>query len=60
LAEQRGTTEEGLRRELAGGLDAIVLKGLAKIPLHRHPSAEALLDDLERHLSSTAAGVRSQ
>jgi serine/threonine-protein kinase len=60
LAEQRGTTEEGLRRELAGGLDAIVLKGLAKIPLHRHPSAEALLDDLERHLSSTAAGFRLQ
>ena len=52
VAEQRGTTEECLRRELAGGLDSIVLKALAKKPMHRYASAEALLVDLEHHLSS--------
>lgn len=52
VAEQRGTTEETLRRELAGALNSIVLKGLAKNPLHRCPSPDALLDDLKRHLAS--------
>ncbi len=54
VAEQRGTTAEDLRRDLAGGLDSIVLRALAKKPADRYPSAEALLDDLDRHLASVA------
>jgi serine/threonine-protein kinase len=35
---------------LRGDLDAIVLKALRKEPWLRYPSAEALSDDIERHL----------
>ncbi|MEO8011237.1 MAG: serine/threonine-protein kinase, partial [Dokdonella sp.] len=37
------------RRELQGDLDAIVLRCLAKEPHARYASAQALLEDVERH-----------
>ena len=39
------------RRRLLGDLDAIVLRALRKQPEQRQPSAEALAEDLERHLA---------
>ena len=46
LAEMRHETVEGLRRELIGNLDNIVLYALQKDPERRYPSAAALRDDI--------------
>ncbi|HET9767961.1 MAG TPA: tetratricopeptide repeat protein, partial [Thermoanaerobaculia bacterium] len=46
------------RRQLAGDLDAIVLKALRKEPGQRYPSAAALADDLERHLARQPVAAR--
>lgn len=46
LAEMRHETVEGLRRELVGNLDNIVLHALQKDPARRYPSAAALRDDI--------------
>jgi eukaryotic-like serine/threonine-protein kinase len=40
------------RPALRGDLDAVVLKALKKKPSERYPTVHALLDDIERHLSS--------
>jgi serine/threonine protein kinase/tetratricopeptide (TPR) repeat protein len=50
-ATRRATTVPGLRRVLAGDLDAIVLHALAKAPSHRYASADAMLADLDRWLA---------
>ncbi|MGZ5265438.1 MAG: protein kinase domain-containing protein [Caldimonas sp.] len=49
-AGKRGTTPAGLRRGLAGDLDAITGKALMKDAALRYESAEAMAADLERHL----------
>ncbi len=49
VAAARGTTPEALRKRLAGDLDAIVLRALAKEPAQRYPSVGHLLADLARH-----------
>ncbi len=54
VAAARGTTPERLRRHLAGDLDTIILKALRKEPALRYASAEALVDDLRRHLDGQA------
>ncbi|MEP7297973.1 MAG: serine/threonine-protein kinase [Burkholderiales bacterium] len=41
-----------LRRALRGDLDTIVLKALKKPVAERYASVEAMVDDIERHLSS--------
>lgn len=46
LAEMRHETVEGLRRELVGNLDNIVLYALQKDPERRYPSAATLRDDI--------------
>jgi serine/threonine-protein kinase len=46
----RRTSWERLRRALAGDLDTIILKALAKEPTRRYHSVEQLADDLRRHL----------
>ena len=46
----RATTQEQLSRQLRGDLDAIVLKALAKEPAQRYSSAQAMSEDLQRHL----------
>ncbi len=49
-ATRRRATTTGLARALAGDLDWIVLRAIAKEPDRRYPSAIALADDLQRHL----------
>ncbi|MDR7267941.1 serine/threonine protein kinase [Pelomonas saccharophila] len=43
-----------LRRQLSGGLDAVVMKALHKAPAQRYASAAELADDLSRHLQGLA------
>ena len=49
VAMCRGTTPEGLRRELRGDLDEVVLKALAPHPDDRYPAAQQLADDMKRY-----------
>lgn len=49
-AERMGMTADRLRRRLAGDLDTIVLKALAKEPARRYASVEQLSDDIRRHV----------
>ena len=49
-AAQRSTTAMKLRRQLAGDLDTIVLKALAKAPGERYPTADAFASDIARYL----------
>jgi serine/threonine-protein kinase len=44
--------EKSRRAALRGDLDTVVLKALKKKPAERYPTVHALLDDIERHLSS--------
>ncbi|MEM7352508.1 MAG: tetratricopeptide repeat protein [Acidobacteriota bacterium] len=50
LADRRDTNPERLRRQLAGDLDNILLRALAKAPEERYGSVEQLAEDLRRHL----------
>ena len=43
-----------LKRQLRGGLDAVVMKALHKSPAQRYASAAELADDLSRHLQGQA------
>jgi serine/threonine protein kinase len=54
----RATTQDKLKRQLRGDLDAIVLKALAKVPSDRYGSAAALADDLQRYLSGQPVKAR--
>ena len=49
-----------MARELAGDLDNIVLKALAKVPLQRYVSAEALSQDLLAYLRGRPVMARGQ
>jgi eukaryotic-like serine/threonine-protein kinase len=49
-AQAFGSTPRRLRQALAGDLDVIILKALSKSPDRRYPTADALAQDLERHL----------
>lgn len=48
-AEKRSTTPDRLRRRLAGDLEKIAAKALAKDPGQRYSSVGELADDLRRH-----------
>ena len=50
-AELRHTARRRLRRQLAGDLDTVVTKALAKRPSDRYGSAAALAEDLQRILA---------
>ncbi len=58
VAAARGTRPSGLRRALAGDLDAIVLMALRKEPERRYASAGELADDLRRHLEGLPVRAR--
>ncbi len=49
-AASRGVSPSRLAKQLAGDLDTVVLKALAKSPGSRYATALALAEDLERHL----------
>ena len=59
-AEQRGlVTERKLATLLEGDLDTILLKSLKKRPEDRYATADALAEDLERHLRGDAIDARA-
>ncbi len=49
-----------INRELHGDLDRIVAKATATDPMQRYASADALADDLERHLSGEVVLIEQQ
>lgn len=50
VAQARRSSAERLRRQIAGDLDTIVLKALAKEPARRYASVEQLAEDVRRYL----------
>jgi tetratricopeptide (TPR) repeat protein len=50
-AAERSTTVRGLRRRLRGDLDWIVWRATRPVPDDRYPSAAAIAQDVQRHLS---------
>ena len=53
-ATASGLTTKQLARQLAGDLDAIVLKALARVPAERYATLAALADDLDRQRDGLA------
>ena len=58
ISLRRGTTPDRLRKRLRGDLDSIVLKALRRRPDDRYQSAEALAEDVERHLTQRPVRAR--
>lgn len=54
-----GEHGRALARRLAGDLDAVLAKALARDPARRYASAEALAEDLGRHLRSEPVRARA-
>jgi serine/threonine-protein kinase len=59
IAASRGTTVQGLRRALCGGLDAIVSRALRKLPSQRYGSVAAFAADIARYLDRQSIGSAS-
>ena len=57
-AAARSATERELVRSLAGDLDQIVLQALRSDPHDRYASADAFVDDIERHLDGEPVRAR--
>jgi serine/threonine-protein kinase len=57
-AGRRGLTAAALRRRLRGDLDSVVLFALRREPERRYRTAEALAEDVERHLSGLPVEAR--
>ena len=55
----RTRNSDRLRRRLEGDLDVICLKALSKEPSRRYASAEALWEDISRHLTGLPVGARA-
>lgn len=51
LARRRGLDLDGLKRQLAGDLDWIVLRALEKDRARRYPSASEFAEDIRRYLA---------
>ncbi|MEO0556718.1 MAG: serine/threonine-protein kinase [Bacteroidota bacterium] len=58
IGHDRGTEPDTLVRRLRGDLDTICLKALEKDPERRYASAEAFLDDIQRHLNGVPVRAR--
>ncbi len=58
VAATREGRPERLRRRLMGDIDNIVLKAMRKVPSARYPSAEALSEDIRRHLDDEPVTAR--
>ena len=50
ISDRRGLSPERLRARLAGDLDAVIAMAMRKEPERRYGSAQALADDIGRHL----------
>jgi serine/threonine-protein kinase len=59
-ARRRGLSPRQLRRRLEGDLDIILLEALRKDPARRYASAEALAEDLRRHLENLPVLARRE
>ncbi len=57
-ADARSTTAKRLRSLLQGDLDAICQRAVAREPARRYASAQALADDLQRHLDGQTVDAR--
>jgi TolB-like protein/Tfp pilus assembly protein PilF/tRNA A-37 threonylcarbamoyl transferase component Bud32 len=57
-SRSRGERPERLQRRLSGDLDAIALTALRKEPGRRFASANALADDIQRHLDGLPIAAR--
>ena len=55
---ERAPSLRRLARQVAGDLDNIVLKALAKEPVHRYPSVEALAQDVQRYVEGQPVQAR--
>ncbi|HEX5581771.1 MAG TPA: serine/threonine-protein kinase, partial [Gemmatimonadaceae bacterium] len=58
ISDARRTQARRLSRQLAGDLDTIVLRALRKEPERRYGSAQALREDVERHLAGLPVRAR--
>ncbi|AKJ27385.1 serine/threonine-protein kinase [Caldimonas brevitalea] len=58
IPPSKAVTDRGLRQQLRGDLDAVVLKALRKDPAMRYTSAEHLADDVLRHLERLPVQAR--
>ena len=58
IAERRRTDAESLRKRLRGDLDWIVMRAIAKERARRYETANALGEDIERHLANEPVHAR--
>ena len=58
VSRARDTAPGKLRRRVAGDLDNIILKAMRKEPQRRYTSAEALSEDLDRHMRGMPVTAR--
>jgi eukaryotic-like serine/threonine-protein kinase len=58
VSRARSNRPQSLRRTLRGDLDNIVLRAMAKEPARRYGSAEALAEDIRRHLEGLPVKAR--
>ena len=58
VGQDRDTEPDTLVRHLRGDLDTICLKALDRDPAQRYASAEAFLDDIQRHLDGLPVRAR--
>ena len=58
VSSARATDPPGLRRQLRGDLDTVVLKTLRKEPALRYPSTDALIADIQRYLTGMPVQAR--
>ncbi len=60
VASSRGLSPSKLRRRLRGDLDLIILQALRRRPEERYASANALADDIQRHLDGFPIAARNE
>jgi serine/threonine-protein kinase len=58
VSQRRATTPAGLRRQLRGDLDNIVLTALRKEPERRYPSVQHFRDDIRHYLERRPVSAR--
>ena len=58
VSSRRSTGTQRLRRRIQGDLDNVVLRAMSKEPDRRYASAEALSEDIRRHLEGRTVRAR--